>query len=129
MESRLKKRLIKNLKLSKKLAYHIWCPHLVQKFNLTKHHLLCNLLVTMFYPFTCEDYFFSILLHSFTQLAWYVKVYFWQENKEKEEAKDINFMNYNDVMEKINTYEEGNKNSNILDCETKNSLYVHLYFM
>jgi hypothetical protein len=58
-----------------------------------------------------------------------VKVYFWQENKEKEEAKDINFMNYNDVMEKINTYEEGNKNSNILDCETKNSLYVHLYFM
>jgi hypothetical protein len=55
--------------------------------------------------------------------------FFWQENKEKEEAKDFNFVNYNDVMEKINTYEEGNKNLNILDCEIKNSLYVHLCFM
>jgi hypothetical protein len=58
-----------------------------------------------------------------------VKVFFGQENKEKEETKDFDFMNYNDVREKINTYEEGNKNLNILDCETKNSLYVHLYFM
>jgi hypothetical protein len=40
------------------------------------------------------------------------EVFFWQENKEKEEATDFNFMNYNDVMEKINTYEEGNLNLN-----------------
>ncbi len=29
-------------------------------------HLLFNLLVTKFYCFTCEDYFFGIFLHVFT---------------------------------------------------------------
>jgi hypothetical protein len=56
-----KKRFIQLLKLSKTSTYHIWCPHVVQKDNLLRHHLFSNLLVTNLCFFTREDYFFGIL--------------------------------------------------------------------
>ncbi len=66
MQSRLKEKLIQLFKLSKTSTYHIWCPHVCSKSNFMTCHLLFNLLVTKFYCFTCEDYFFGKLLHVFT---------------------------------------------------------------
>jgi hypothetical protein len=62
--------LIPLLKLSKMSTYHIWCPHVVQKDNLLRHHLLSNLFVTNLCFFTWEDYFFGILQHAFNFKHW-----------------------------------------------------------